>query len=86
MTQHLHNTHCMDSDDVATHLTGTEQLHQELSSTSETIEGTDFTLILTNSLPESYGNVILTAYTTAEMNGKVPTVQQIINVVKSEHL
>ena len=71
MTQRLHNTHCTNSDDVATHLTGMEQLREELSSTGETIEDTDFALILTNWLPKPYGNINSTAYTTAEMNGKV---------------
>lgn len=38
-------------------------LCSELSSTGELVEDADYASILTNSLPESYGNVVSTAYT-----------------------
>ena len=84
MIHRLHNKCCTDVDNVRIHFAKMVRLHEELAAISETLTEDNFTSILTNSLPESYGNVISTAYTTATMYSQTPTTQQIIAVVKSK--
>ena len=84
MIRRIHNERCTDVDDVRAHFAKMVRLREELAATGETLNEENFTSILTNSLPESYGNVVSTAYTTATMNDKTPTMQQIIAVVETE--
>ena len=81
----IHNERCTDADNIRTHFTNMVRLREELAATSETLTDENFASILTNSLPESYGNVISTAYTTTTMHGSTPTIQQIIAVVETEY-
>ena len=84
MIRRLHNEHCTDADDVRNHFAKMVHLREELAATGETLTEENFTPILTNSLPESYGNIISTAYITVTMNSQTPTTHQIIAVVESE--
>ena len=53
--------------------------------TSKTLDDKSFASILTNSLPESYSQVVSMAYTTAMILNQTPTIPQIIAVVESEY-
>ena len=84
MIRQIHSKRCSDVDDVRAHFARMLRLREELATTGETITERNFTSILTNSLPPSYGVVLSAAYATATMNGKEPTTQQIIAVIEEE--
>ena len=86
MIRQIHNERCTDADDVRTHFANMVRLREELAMTGETLDDKTFASILTNSLPESYGHVVSTAYTTATILNQTPTIPQIIAVVESEYL
>jgi hypothetical protein len=86
ITRRIYNERCTDTDSVSTHIANMVQLREELVVTGGTLDDEMFTAILTSSLPKSYDHVTSTAYEAAEINGRTPTVQQIIAVVKSEHV
>jgi len=85
MTRRIHNERCTDADDVRDHFVKMVRLREELAATGEALDDDNFSSILTNSLPESYGNVISTAYTAATITGTTPTVDQIIAVIEAEY-
>ena len=80
----IHNKRCSDVDDIHTHFTKMLRLCEELAATGEIITEKNFTSILTNSLPPSYGIILSATYATTTMNGKELTTQQIIAVIEEE--
>jgi len=85
MIRRIHNERCTDADDVRDHFVKMVRLREELAATGEALDDDNFASILTNSLPESYGNVISTAYTVSAITGSTPTIDQIIAVVETEY-
>ena len=86
MIRRIHNERCTDTDDIRAHFAKMLRLREDLAATGEILDEENFANILTNSLPKSYGNVVSTAYTTASMNNKIPTTQQLIAVIEAEYM
>jgi len=85
MLRNLQNQRCSETDDVKQHLAKLLKLREELTTTGKVIDETDFTSIITNSLPPSYDNVISSAYAAAvAINIEIST-DQIISIVREEH-
>jgi hypothetical protein len=85
MKRNLNNQRCSDVDDVKQHFAKMLKLHEELAATGTMIEDSEFTSILTNSLPPSYDNVISSAYSGASGAGLVISTDKLVSVVQEEY-
>jgi len=85
MLRFLQNQRCSETDDVKQHLAKLLKLREELATSGKVIDDTDFTSIITNSLPPSYDNVISSAYAAAIAIKIEITTDQIISIVREEH-
>ena len=85
MSCRLYNERCGEADDIRAHFAKMSKLREELAATGRVFEEENFTSILTDSLPESYSNVILSVYASAKMNRKAVTTQDLIAVVEDEY-
>ena len=85
MSRRLYNKRCGEADDIRAHFAKMSKLREELAATGRVFEEENFTSILTDSLPESYGNVISSVYASAKMNRKAVTTQDLIAVVEDEY-
>jgi hypothetical protein len=83
--RNLQNQRCSETDDIKLHFTKMLKLRDELAMTGKIIDEVDFTSVIANSLPPSYGNVISSAYSAAIVIDKELTTDQIITVAQGEY-
>lgn len=86
MLRQIHSERCTDIDDVRAHLAKMLCLREELAATGESLDEANFTNVIMNSLPESYGNVTSIVHTIAVINDRVPTTQQLVAVIEAEYM
>ena len=86
MIRQLHNQRCTEVDDVRAHFAKLLRLREDLAATGEIISETNFTSIITNSLPPSYGAVLSSVYATARMNKVDPTTHDITSIIEEEYV
>ena len=85
MLRNLQNQRCSEADDVKQHFATMLKLREELAATGRVIDELEFTSIITNSLPPSYGNILSSAYSAAIAIDKELTTSQIIAVAQEEY-
>ena len=85
MLCNLHNQHYSETDDIRQHFVKMVKHCEELVITRKVIDNTNFTPIITNSLPPSYNNVISAAYSATITINKDINTDQIITVIQEEY-
>ena len=86
MSRRIYSQRCTEAEDIRNHFAYMLRLREELAATGEILPEANFTSLLCNSLPPSYGNVIASAFSSAAINNTLPTTQQIISIVQTEQL
>ena len=84
MSRRIYSQRCTEAEDIRNHFAYMLRLREELAATGEILPEANFTSLLCNSLPPSYGNVITSAFSSAAINNTLPTTQQIISIVQTE--